>query len=166
MTTNSTQISPTAYDPDETLRNQLKEVFEKAQISYGATTERRIGGYTFRHRDYTVILGEFELSGYETLSPLGVFSSLEGHVGLAASVVLVHATVWGEITQVYLDDAPPPDQYGERYQDLTAEWYREVAIEAGVPERRMETRISQFKADMIDIDQLEEYAQFWLSKGE
>jgi hypothetical protein len=162
------RITGTAYEPDAKLRELLAEVLTEATIDYGEKQESELpGGHTNVQRDYAVDFGEFELSGFETVSPIGMFVSLEGHLGLAASVVLGQALRAGSPSRTYTDELPPPDgTAGELYQDLTAEWYHPRAVEAGADEVRMQNRAEGFEHEPIELAELERYVRVWLSLGE
>jgi hypothetical protein len=80
-------------------------------------------------------------------------------------VVLTHALHFGVPTQTYTDEAPPASLFDEPYQDLTAEWYRQEAVEMGFPESRLEKRIGDLDHDPIALGELERYARVWLSSG-
>jgi hypothetical protein len=160
------QITATEYDPDDELRDLLDEVGQNASVSYGKEQDLDLSaGIEGFQRGYHVLFGEFELSGFETYSSLGAFISLEGHLGLAASVVLTHALYFGVPTQSYTDEAPPATLSADPYQDLTAEWYRQQAVRIGFPESRLEKRIGDFDHDPIGLGELERYARVWLSAG-
>jgi hypothetical protein len=161
------QVTATKYDPDDDLRELLEEVLHDATVSYGDEQDldlsADIEGF---QRDYEVVFGEFEVSGFETYTPLGVFLSLEGHLGLAASVIISQAMHTGVPTQTYTDEAPPASLFEDPYQDLTAEWYHPQAVEMGFPASRLEKRIGGLDHDPIGLGELERYARVWLSAGE
>jgi hypothetical protein len=160
------QITATEYDLDDELRGLLDEVGQNASVSYGKEHDLDLSaGIEGFQRGYHVLFGEFELSGFGTYSSLGAFISLEGHLGLAASVVLTHALYFGVPTQSYTDEAPPATLSADPYQDLTAEWYRQQAVRMGFPESRLEKRIGDFDHDPIGLGELERYARVWLSAG-
>jgi hypothetical protein len=160
------QITATGYDPDDELRGLLNEVLQDATVSYGDEQDLDLSaGIEGFQREYEVTFGEFGLSGFETYTSLGVFVSLEGHLGLAASVILSQAMMTGVPTQTYTDEAPPASLFDDPYQDLTAEWYHPQAVEMGFPESRLEKRIGEFDHDPIGLGELERYARVWLSAG-
>lgn len=158
----------TPYDPDEELRELLDEPLTESTVQYGDAREYETReGIEAMQRKYRVKLGEFELDGTETFSPAGVIVSLEGHLGFAASVLLSNALAYGVPTLCYVDDAPPPGSpWGDRYQDLTGEWYRPPAVDAGLPETRMQTRLDEFDDEQLDFEEVEEWARIWLSIDE
>ena len=161
------QVTATKYDPDDDLRELLEEVLHDATVSYGDEQDldlsADIEGF---QRDYDVTFGEFEASGFETYTPLGVFVSLEGHLGLAASVIISQAMYTGVPTQTYTDEAPPATLSDDPCQDLTAEWYHPKAVEMDFPEFRLEQRIGDLDHDPIGLGELERYARVWLSAGD
>lgn len=109
---------------------------------------------------------EAQITATEYDTSLGVFVSLEGHLGLAASVILSQAMYTGAPTQTYTDEAPPATLSDDPYQDLTAEWYHPKAVGMGFPESRLEQRIGGLDHDPIGLGELERYARVWLSAGE
>lgn len=154
----------TPYEPNDELRELLSEVRTGATIDYGTEQTFKVAGHPATQRQYEVAFDEFELEATETESAVGMMVSFEGHLGLAAATLLANALVYGEPTQTYVDDAPPQDgSFGDRYQDLTGEWYVEAAVDAGLPEARLDQRSEQFDADLLDVDELERYARIWLS---
>lgn len=162
-----TRITATEYDPDDDIRDLLTEVLQDATVSYGEEQDPSLSaGIEGFQRDYEVSFDEFELSGFETVTSLGAFVSFEGHLGLAASVVLTHALQYGVPTQTYTDEAPPATLTADPYQDLTSEWYRQQAVRMGFPESRLEKRIGEFDHDPIGLGELERYARVWLSLGD
>jgi hypothetical protein len=166
MSDDEAQVTATEYDPDDELRDLLTEVGQNATVSYGEEQEidlsADLGGM---QREYEVVFDEFELSGFDTYTSLGTFISLEGHLGLAASVVLLQAMQLGVPTQSYTDKAPPAPLSADPYQDLTSEWYSQSAVRMGFPESRLEKRIGDFDHDPIGLGELERYARVWLSAG-
>jgi hypothetical protein len=177
MIDDAPETTETAYGPDGALRELLEEVLETAHIEYGDQRpfslpigDSEVEGLSI---DYELMfedpeVGMFTLDGTETYSPIGVFMSLSGHLGLAASVALAQALAHGEPTQAYLDEAPPPEwpPNADPYQDLTAEWYRPWAVEAGVDDARLANRGAGFEHELIPVSQLEHYATVWLSAGQ
>ena len=170
------QTTEAAYRPDSELRDLLTEVLETACVEYGdqrpfsipvgdTEAEGLSIDYELTFEDPEV--GTFTLDGTETYSPIGVIMSLSGHLGLAASVALAQAFTHGDPTQAYLDEAPPPEwpPSADPYQDLTVEWYPPAAADAGLPEARLEKRVSGFEHEEIAISKLEHYARMWLSAG-
>jgi hypothetical protein len=156
-------ITDTAYEPDGDLRELLIEAGGEIRIDYGDETELDLGELAAVQRDYSVRYEGFELDGTETQSGLGLLLSLDGHLGLAATTVLVSSIQYGTPTLVYLDDAPPVEAYGDRYQDISAEWYHPAAVEKGIPEARMTGRAGEYEADEISLGRVEEWAEAWLS---
>lgn len=160
------QVTATEYDPDDELRDLLIEVGQNATVSYGEEQEIDLSGdLGGMQREYEVEFDEFELSGLDSYTSLGTFISLEGHLGLAASVVLLQTLHLGVPTQTYTDEAPPASVFDEPYQDLTAEWYHSKAVEMGFPESRLEKRLGGLDHDPIGLGELERYARVWLSAG-
>lgn len=158
-------ISGAGYEPDSELRSLLDDVAPEVTIEYDAEHEISLGdtGVDAVQRDYTVAAEGFELDGTETQSPLGIMVSLDGHLGLAATTQLVNALQYGQITLLYMDESPPRDAWGDRYEDTTAEWYYPRAVELGLPEKRMATRPDRFETDALDVGDLEQWARAWLS---
>lgn len=160
------QVTATEYGPDDELRDLLTEVGQNATVSYGEEQDIDLSaGIEGMQREYEVTFEEFELSGFDTYSSVGTFISLEGHLGLAASVVLLQAMQLGVPTQSYTDEAPPASLFDDPYQDLTAEWYPQQAVRMGFPESRLEKRIGHLSHDPIGLGELERYARVWLSAG-
>jgi len=162
-----TQITDTAYDPDDELRNLLDDL-ETAEVSYGSDHQIDLPGeLVAQQRDYEMVFveddDEFTLSGTETMGSLGTFLSLEGNLGFASGIVLYHALILGEPTQCYTDETVPSDPSPGRYQDLTAEWYHPAAIEQDIPEARLNNRAVDFRATGLSLDEIERYAGHWLS---
>jgi len=159
----SPAVTDTPYEPDPELRTYLEEAGQEIHLTDKSVTSfELLGGLDARQEKYNVEYEGFSLSATETQSPVGVFISLDGHLGLAATTHLVSALVHGQITQVYSDEAPPPDGWSERYQDLTAEWYQPKAVDAGLPEKRLSSSRA-FEAERLTVEQLEEWADTWLS---
>lgn len=75
---------------------------------------------------------------------------------------LPNALLLGEPIQVYLDNAPPTEPYGECYQNLTSEWYHSAAVNTNIPESRLESRLAELEADVVDFEDIEYYAEYWL----
>jgi len=156
-------ITDTAYEPDDDLRELLVDAGGEIRIEYGDETELDLGELAAIQRDYSVRYEGFELGGTETQSGLGLLLSLDGHLGLAATAVLVSSLQYGTPTLVYLDDAPPVEAYGDRYQDISAEWYHPAAVDKDIPEARMARRVGEYEADEISLGRVEEWAEAWLS---
>jgi len=156
-------LTDTEYAPEDALRELLIDAGGEITIRYDNEHEMDLGPITAVQRDYAVNYEGYELSGTETESALGVMLSLDGHLGLAATTILVSSIEYGEPQLLYLDEAPPADSWGERYQDISAEWYQPEAAEQGIPDRRMDSRADEFDADEIGLGQLEEWAEAWLS---
>lgn len=164
---NQPEITETVYEPDDEIEQPFDEVLNEATVSYGDKQDFTLSaGIEGFQRDYDVTFDEFELSGFETYTPLGVMMSLEGHLGLAAVMTLAQSLALGVPTQTYTDEAPPASLFDEPYQDLTAEWYRPQAIEMGFPESRLEKRIGDLEHEPIEFSELERYARVWLSAGD
>jgi len=159
------QYTDADYEPADDLRELLIEAGGEIRIDYGDSSEINPGGLTMLQRDYSVHYEGFELAGTETQSGFGLMLSLEGYLGLAATTILVSSIQYGKPTLVYIDDAPPASAYGERYEDISAEWYTTEAVDQGVPEARMEARPDGFEADRIELERVEAWAEAWLSRG-
>jgi hypothetical protein len=162
-----TQITDTAYDPDDELRDLLDDL-ATVRVSYGSDHEIDLPGeLTALQRDYEMVFvedgDEFTLSGTETTGSLGMFLSLEGNLGFAAGIVLQHALILGEPTQCYTDETVPSDPSLGRYQDLTAEWYQPAAVEQGIHEARLSNRAVDLRATGLSLDEIERYGRHWLS---
>ena len=161
------QITDTAYDPDAGLRNQLDEL-ASVEVDYQADREvDPPGELTAQQREYTMVFtdgdDEFELSGTETTGSLGMFLSLEGTLGFASAIALHHAVMLGKPTQCYTDETVSKDVSSEIYQDLTVEWYQPAAVEAELPQARLNRRGEKFDATSISLGDVEQHAEDWLS---
>ena len=155
----------TAYDPDDELKRLLRDALKTLRIEYGA--KQAVPELHGIQREYTLTDAVDELSGFETQSGLVLMASLEGYPGLAAAAVLAFSLQYGEPTLVYLDCQTLPDDLGwldTEYEDLTAEWYTPEAVEAGLPEMRMQSRDASFEADTLDLATVERWARHYLTK--
>jgi len=156
-------ITDTAYEPAGDLRELLAEAGREIRIDYGEETELDLGGVIAVQRDYAVQYEGYELEGTETQSGLGIMLSLEGYLGLAATTVLVSSVQHGEPTLLYLDELPPISAYGDRYEDISVEWYYPEAVDQGAADARMQSRVDEFDGEEIGISRLEEWGEAWLS---
>jgi hypothetical protein len=164
VTNPDSQVTGTAYQPDSELEDLLTAL-DSAHISTDSEQEIDLpGGLSARQIQVSGSFDGFEIEGAETFSPLGTFMSFEGYLGLTASLVLYFARTLGEPTQIYLDSAPPATVRRDQYEDITAEWYTPQAVEAGLPETRLEARSVRFDEQKINLGKVEEWAQMWLSK--
>lgn len=156
-------LTDTLYDPDDPLRGALRELFEAVSINHTRRAESEPApGVEAVQEDYTAsIEGGRSIEGTRTTSGIGHLDSLEGHLGFAAGVILGNALIFGEPTLLYLDESPPTATQVEQYQDLTAEWYYPQAVDAGVPDARLESR-AVLDATHIELEQIERYAEYWL----
>lgn len=161
------QITDTAYDPDADLRGLLEDL-ASVEVSYHSDQEIDLpGGLSAIQREYEMVFedaGEtYSLEGTETTASIGMFISLQGNLGFASGIILHHAVMLGEPTQIYTDENVPSDPAVDQYQDLTAEWYRPVAVEKGFPAARLEKRPIGFETTEVTLAELEKYAEIWLS---
>lgn len=167
MTGQDSQVTATEYEPDTDLTELIESFERRAIVSYEGESDLDISieGEAVQ-RDYSVTFEDFELSGTETMSPLGVLLSFQGNFGLSAAVILSHARIYGVPTQIYTDEVPPPDPISNigLYQDVTAEWYHQEAVRQGVPEARMKHRSAEFQAEMLGLGTIEQWARVWLSR--
>jgi hypothetical protein len=93
-----------------------------------------------------------------------MFMSFEGNFGFGAGIILYHARLLGEPTQVYADKALADETPVDAYQDLTAEWYPPPLAKQGIPEARLAQRVGDLEHTKLSVADLEEYAQHWLSR--
>ena len=160
------QITDTAYEPDTDLRDRLNALSD-VEVDYQADREIDLPGeLTAQQRDYTMASttgDEFVLSGTETTGSLGMLLSLDGNLGFASAIALHHAVILGEPTQCYTDERVPEDVSSDIYQDLTVEWYRPAAVEAEIPQARLNQRGLDFDTTGISLKEVEQYAKNWLS---
>lgn len=161
------QITDTTYDPAPDLRDQL-DVLTSVEVDYQADREVDLPGeLTAQQREYTMVFttsdDDFELSGTETTGSLGMFLSLEGALGFASAIALHHAVMLGKPTQCYTDETVSKGDSPEIYQDLTVEWYQPAAVEAGLPQARLNQRGKEFDATSISLPEIEQHATDWLS---
>jgi hypothetical protein len=161
------QITADAYEPDAELRALLDDELGAARVSYPDGQEGTpLSGVEGTQRSLRVTLDEeWELTGTETISEIGQLLSLQGTLGFAAGLALSYARRLGEPTLSYVDDAPPPSAAGERYQDLSVEWYTPAAVEAGVPTARRQRRGIGEEQDDLSLETVEHYARVWLDAG-
>jgi len=160
------QITDTAYEPDADLRDHLGEL-ASVEVDYQADQEVVLPGeLTAQQREYTMVFdggdNEFALSGTETTGSLGMLLSLEGTLGFASAIALHHAIMLGEPTQCYTDERVSGGASSEIYQDLSVEWYRPAAVEAGLPRARLDQRGIEFDTTGISFDDVEQFARNWL----
>jgi len=161
------QVTETAYEPDPDLRDQLDELVS-VEVDYQADREVDLPGELIaQQREYTMVFDdaddEFTLSGTETTGSLGMLLSLSGNLGFASAIALHHAVMLGEPTQCYTDETVSIDVSSEIYQDLTVEWYQPAAVEAGLPQARLNQRGKEFDATSISLGDVERHAEDWLS---
>ena len=162
------QVTKDPYTPGEELESLINNELEDVRVSYTSDTEIDLpAGLTAQQRDYEMTLrddgDEFVLSGTETASGIGMFLSLEGHLGFAAGIILSHALILGQPTQIYTDEGLSGDPVFDEYQDLTAEWYQPAAVDNGLPEARLSQRTADLEATKISLNEIERYARHWLS---
>jgi len=161
------QITDTAYDPDTDLRDRL-DGLASVEVDYQADREVDLPGeLSAQQREYTMVFDdgddEFALSGTETTGSLGMFISLDGNLGFASAIALHHAVIVGEPTQCYTDERVSEGVSSDIYQDLNVEWYRPAAVEAGIPQARLNQRGLDFDTTGISLKEIEQYARNWLS---
>ena len=137
------------YEPPEDLR-EIVEAVQNADVEYHNQEEYEVAGDPARQTDHSIEFREDSVDVTETIASVGVLSSYTGSLRLTAAVILAQAVQWGEPTQIYADEAVD----GE-YADVTAEWYVEPAIEAGVPEARLADR-DGLEADHLNPNLLED----------
>ncbi len=161
------QITNEPYDPNDEFQELINDVRCNARLHYEEERTFQLpGGFKATQLKYTVTFEEFELTGTETITSLGVMVSLSGHLGCATSVVLANALTYGEPTQTYIDEGNASATLPTQYHDLTAEWYFEPAVEAGVPETRLSNRAIDCKTNLVPLDRLEEWGRVWLKAGD
>lgn len=157
------------YQPgDRELRTKLRAFGEQATVSYEERREIDLGlnrdaplGY---RQKYVVEHQDRRISGTETNTALGNLLSLEGDVGFASAVILLNALVFGVPTATYTDEAIKTGEgTGERYHDLSAEWYTEQAREHKIPEKRLLQHGLNFEFDPIEWGRLEEFAEMYFT---
>lgn len=152
------------YEPADHLRELLAEVESDARVHYEAEQSFQIsGGHEATQLSYTVTFDEFELTGTETVTPVGVLVSLDGHLGCATSMILTNSLAYGEPTHAYIDEG---NSAGTQYRDLTAEWYVKSAVESGAAKARLKNKVVDFDANPISLKKMEEWAQVWLEAGD
>lgn len=164
MTTSPT-ITDSPYAPDTDFAELLSDFADRVTVSHDdQTTETLTAGLTAHREHYRAYIEtpETGIDGTRTVTRFGTVVSLSGHLGFASAQLLVNARVFGDPTLCYMDDAPPPSGWGERYQDVTAEWYRSSAVAAGIPAARRETRADEFDADDVEVAELEEWTRLYL----
>lgn len=167
--TQPTQITEPSYGPDADLAALLEAFGARVEVDYNdRTTTELPAGLTAQREHYRAYIDSPEtgIDGTRTIASFGTVVSLSGHLGFAAAQLLINARVFGSPTLLYMDDAPPPDGWGERYQDVTAEWYRPEAVDAGLPEARRESRPGGFSAAEIAVGELETWARRYLDDDE
>jgi len=161
------QVTDTAYEPEPDLRDQLDDL-AGVEVDYQADREVDLPGeLTAQQREYTMVFDdgddEFALSGTETSGSLGMLLSLDGNLGFASAIALHHAVMLGEPTHCYTDESVPEDVSADIYQDLTVEWYQPAAVEAEIPQARLNQRDIEFDATGISLKEVERFARNWLS---
>lgn len=159
------QITQNPYEPDEELATLLIEVLDGTEVRYDDSALKTDSkGQMFTQRSYTAELGDTELAGFETVSPVGVSLSLRGDFGFASTIVLGHAMRLGTVTLAYIDEIEVPSLDVKSYQDLTAEWNPPAVVENGFHEERLENRTVEYETEVLDLAELEKRAQMWLSE--
>jgi hypothetical protein len=157
------EITEVKYTPPDSLEPLLVEAASEIKINYAEEREFDLGPSEATQRDYSVTYEGFELDGTETLSAVGVLLSLDGHLGLTATTILISSLKYGAPTLLYMDEEVETTAVTDHYEDISAEWYFPQAVDQGLHESRMESRPDRYEANMMEIDQLEEWAEQWLS---
>jgi len=96
----------------------------------------------------------------ETYSPLGLILRMQAHLNPAAAYILVQSRAFGEPTQVYTEDAGLGES-GDVV--LTAEWYHDGAVEAEIPQSRLDESIRDSGGVLLETEKLEDCARSWFS---
>lgn len=159
---NEPQITDT-YDVDGDLRKQLDELQNSGRITGLQKRKVELADGLSAHR----ILCKVTFAGmtairFETVSPLGLFSSHHGNQGMIAALTLATSLQYGEPTLIY-NDHVALGQHGQDSLDLTAEWYHDPLVKKRIPEKRMEFRSDIFEAEDISLETLEERAKRWFA---
>lgn len=161
-----TRITATEYDLEGELKPLLAGFIRETELSDIETEHHTVEGEAAEQKHFTVTYREFQLVGTETYSTLGVMASYNGHLGLAAALVLAHARQLGVPTLCYHDQLDGDDVLEAAGKDLTAEWYHPEAVRAGLPEMRMEHRAVAYEHTDVGLGTIEDYATVWLRAGE
>lgn len=159
----SAQLTEEQYNLNDDFAAQLKSLVEDARITEEKVATERILGKKLKRKSYTVSVEGTQVSGFETIFPGGVMMSLEGDLGLASAYILANAAVYGKISQAYLDQGTQSSSVPASYHDLTAEWYRPAIEKTDFPKRRLEYRGAEFDAERVEVGEIEDWAQKWLS---
>lgn len=161
------QITDAGYQPAPDLAEALAGFERRVSVDYGEQTTTDLpGDLTAQREQYRAYIDDpgRGVDGTRTITGFGMVISLSGHLGFASAQLLANARVFGDPTLCYMDDAPPPSGWGERYQDVTAEWYRPTAVDAGIPAARRATRPEDFDADDVSVAELEEWTRLYLGE--
>jgi hypothetical protein len=152
------------YAPELSLAEQLDEFMQTARVTnYTESNVCLNADETLCKRRYLVCYDGFELRATETLTPIATFVSFEGNLGLASAAILAQAVRRGSMTLVYTDEILPDEPTTDCYQDLTAEWYPDSAVNNNLPDLRFAVRPDQFEAEELQLSTVEAWADHWLS---
>lgn len=156
------RITETAYDPPVVVMDALQG--ERMEVEYDDEREFQVGGNPATQIDLRVIdtLRDVEISLTETTSVVGHLASAQGDIGLAAVYHCSLARNLGEPTLIYTDERITLGDLDERYHDLSAEWYRPNAVEAGVVDARKNQHADSYDAVSMTLDELESLAMRYL----
>lgn len=163
----SEQITQTAYSPPPELADALQQSGQYIGVETGDERDYALAGSIDAiQREVTIHDDETEVTGTETMSGIGTLVSVQGDLGLASVYVLSLALTLGEPTLLYTDERLTVGDLDERYHDLSAEWYRPVAVEADLPKKRMELHEQNYDHEEISLDRVESFATAYLGVDE
>lgn len=151
------------YEVDGSLRKQL-EKFQMTGIAEVRQTRQVEVASNLPAQQFLckATYGGETVTRFDTVSPLGLFSSHEGDHGMVAALILAASLHYGEPTVIYKDHAAL-EQHRTGDIDFTAEWYEDSFVEKGLPEKRLELRREGYGAEEVSLEALEERAERWLA---
>lgn len=151
------------YEVDGSLRKQLEELQSTGIVEVLQTRQVEVASNLPARQVLckATYAGE-TVTRFDTVSPLGLFSSHQGDHGMVAALILATSLHHGEPTLVYKDQTAGR-QDGPDYIDFTSEWYGDPFVEKGLPQKRMELRPEGYEAEEVTLGTLEERAECWFA---
>jgi len=156
------------YTPENTLGVRLHVIENEIRVDYISENELNLeNGLTAERVGYNALYSEgdvsFRFEVEETYSPLGLILQVKTNLALASVFVLVQSLEFGEPTQVYTPETDVADPTNV-HQTVTAEWYHNGALEAGIHQSRLAEFMHETGGMVLTTKQLEEYAEIWFDE--
>jgi len=155
-------ITGEVYDLPDSIREGMRDV----RVEYVDEHQHTIAGQEAQQRDVVVIDSsrDTEISVTETMSPIGTLESARGDIGLAAAYLCTMAEGLGVPTLCYTDERIKIGNLDERYHDLSAEWYHDAAVDAGIIEGRKHQHSERYDAVAMEVGELEDLAMKYIDR--